>query len=171
MRANSTEEILTARWRIILQWLALIALVLLLRPFQGIYHDANLYAVQALRSLGNDALGRDLYFSYGNQDDFSVFTLIYAPLIQALGLAWANMVAYGIGLFFWFCALVVFVHVFFEDRKARILALLGAVALSPAYASAFFSYGEGFVTPRVFAEGMGLLSCLTSALMGPNRAI
>ncbi len=47
---------------------------LLVRPYQGVRHDAILYLDQALHLLHPDIFARDLFFSHGSQDRFTLVT-------------------------------------------------------------------------------------------------
>lgn len=162
MKTNSfgPGKLAYTRQEVVLLWIGLVALLLMFRPYAGIYHDAHLYAAQVLRHLGYDALQQDVYFAYGNQDEFTTFTLLYAPLVQALGLSAADKLVYGLGLAFWFGSIILLVRNLFDSPKARILALAGALALSPSYGTGILSYGEAFATPRIFSESFGILSLI-----------
>ena len=59
---------------------------LLCHPYQGFFHDANLYALQALAQLDPDALSHDVFLSHGSQDRFTLFSPLYAGVITLLGL-------------------------------------------------------------------------------------
>lgn len=162
MKTNSVgrDQSTLSNQRVFLLWIGIVALLLMLRPYPGIYHDAHLYSAQVLRHLGHVSLQKDVYFAYGNQDDFTTFTKLYAPMVQALGLSAADKVVYGLGLTLWFGSVTLLVRTLFEDRKARFLALAGVLALSPSYGIGILSYGEAFATPRIFSESFGALSLI-----------
>ncbi|MEI6070133.1 MAG: hypothetical protein WCP96_22615, partial [Methylococcaceae bacterium] len=66
--------------------LALFTLWLLSHPYSGLYHDARLYAVQGLYHLYPHIFENDLFFQYGSQDQYSIFSLLYAQTITLFGL-------------------------------------------------------------------------------------
>jgi hypothetical protein len=67
--------------------LALAAIWLLTHRYFGIQHDGLFYAVQALARITPDAYAGDIFFAFGSQDDYSLFSRLYAALIRSLGLA------------------------------------------------------------------------------------
>lgn len=132
-----------------------LALWLILRPFQGIWHDGRLYALQALQHLAPSAFSRDLFFVYGSQDQYSLFSVLYAAAISFWGLTQGTMVLYGLGLGLWFLAAWALTRAL--PAKAAVLALVLIVSLLGSYGShGVFSYGEGFLTARLYAEALSL---------------
>src|SRR4051812_19458981 len=99
------------------------------RPYRGIFHDATLYTTQALHSIYPDRFGNDLFFKYGSQDSFSIFTALYKPLVMALGISHANMLADILGQILWFASLLWLLTAIFPERKHRMVAALGAFLL------------------------------------------
>ncbi len=67
-----------------LLWLLIAALWACARPYRGIRHDAILYSAQAARKLTH-AFDKDLFFQYGSQDNYSVFSWVYGRLYGAFG--------------------------------------------------------------------------------------
>lgn len=74
-------------------WDGLSVVVLLLaglwlwaHPYRGLTHDAILYSAQALSHLYPEIFRSDIFFVYGSQDDYTLFSRIYAFLIGWLGL-------------------------------------------------------------------------------------
>src|SRR5271168_2997518 len=67
--------------------LALMALAtwLLLRGYHGLLGDAQLYAFQALARI-HPHLASDLYLQNTSQDQFTIFSPVYAWFIESLGL-------------------------------------------------------------------------------------
>ncbi|UWU56157.1 hypothetical protein NDR96_14460 [Stenotrophomonas maltophilia] len=63
-------------------WCFALALVIYLRPYTGIRHDATLYLAQALRLLDPDIFNRDLFFVAGSQADFTLFPQLLASLLR-----------------------------------------------------------------------------------------
>lgn len=61
------------------------ALWFLANPYIGIDHDARLYTLMAMRWLAPAAYARDPWFAAGTQDDWSVYSPIYAQVLLWLG--------------------------------------------------------------------------------------
>ena len=59
---------------------------ILIHPYRGLEHDSVLYAVLALARLHPAALGHDLFVRYGTQDNFTIFSPVFAAMIRAVGL-------------------------------------------------------------------------------------
>jgi hypothetical protein len=78
------------------QVLFLIALALnaLAQPYAGIIHDARLYSLQTLNRLSEGAFADDLFLHYGSQDQYSLFSMVAAPLVSVLGLEWSFFLLY-----------------------------------------------------------------------------
>jgi hypothetical protein len=66
--------------------IALAAIWLLTHRYFGIQHDGQFYAVQALARIDPAAYAHDIFFSFGSQDNYSLFSPIYAWLIGTTGL-------------------------------------------------------------------------------------
>ena len=54
--------------------------------YRGLDHDAHLYALQALSRLNPAVYSNDIFFRFGSQDSYTIFTSIYASLINRVGL-------------------------------------------------------------------------------------
>jgi hypothetical protein len=144
----------TTHGRLVFLSLAL-ALWLVARPFQGIWHDGMFYALQALQQLNPSVFSRDLFFLYGSQDQYSLFSVLYAAAISFFGLTQGTMVLQGLGLGVWFLAAWALTRVL--PAKPAVLALLLIVSLDGHYGShGLLSYGEGFLTARLYAEAFSL---------------
>src|SRR5438874_1165283 len=70
-------------WSLLLVLLAVNALA---RPYAGITHDARLYSAQVLNQIDPTVYGDDIFFRYGSQDQFSIFSRFVAPVVRLLGL-------------------------------------------------------------------------------------
>ena len=55
-------------------------------PYQGVWHDARVYGLLAAHWLSPPAFADDLFFSFGSQGSFSLFTPLYGQLVAWLGL-------------------------------------------------------------------------------------
>lgn len=137
----------------------LLAFWMVTRPYAGIVHDARLYAIQAMRYSNPSVFSDDLYFRFGSQDSFTLFSSVYAPIVSAFGPSIAHIAATLLAHSFWIGALLVAVSALFPSRRQAWFAAIGVVLLSPAYGSQrIFGYGEPFATPRIVAEAIVLLS-------------
>src|ERR1700716_1598249 len=65
--------------------LMLVTLWLLMRGYQGLTGDGQIYAFQALAQL-HQQLATDLYLQNTSQDQFTIFSPLYAWFIGLLGL-------------------------------------------------------------------------------------
>ncbi len=142
-----------------LVWCALIAAVLVAaHPYVGIVHDGILYLAQALMHIYPDIYAGDLFFKWGSQDQYSIFSSLYSALIASLGLNGANvlLVVLSQGVFLGASFLVV----------RRLLppglhgfGLLMLACSNGIYGGQFiFRVAEPFVTPRPFAEAATLFA-------------
>lgn len=162
IRRVGTRVLTEARWRpkelgLILfmlgAWLAA-------RPYDGIWHDSILYTAQALKVLNPSTFSRDLFFFYGSQDQYTIFPILHAYAIEAFGVYPAAKILTIFGKFLWFLCLVAFYSSFLSGA-----AFWAALAIATSYSPFFdghevFSYGEQFLTSRLYAEAfvMGSLA-------------
>jgi hypothetical protein len=128
---------------------------LLLHPYAGITHDSTLYTLFALRRLHPDNLGNDIFLRFGSQDSYTLFTPLYAWLIQSFELdrtaATLTLLSQG--------ALVSCAWLLARQFASRLEATLGVALLlliPAAYGAGnhIFEYFEGFLTPRLPAEAL-----------------
>lgn len=141
------------------------------RPYHGILHDGLLYTAQALRRLQPDPLGQDLAFAFGSQDSFSLFSVIYAPLLDRLGVARGHLVMTLAGQLVWLAALLLLLRRMFGPGHAALMAAAAVAALEPHYGPwRLFAYGESFATARLWAEAC-VLAALPLAMPGRDRAL
>ncbi|NDU87091.1 MAG: hypothetical protein G3I09_02750 [Ferrovum sp.] len=124
------------------------------RPFIGILWDSEFYAVQALHTLWPARYADDLYFAFGSQDEFSIFSRIYAPVIAMMGLARANLLLTVLAQLCWLMGLTYLARGVFHGR-AIYLALVGVI-IFPGAGGVVFHYGEQILTPRILAEALTL---------------
>jgi hypothetical protein len=127
------------------------------RPYLGIIHDSLLYTVQALHAIYPGKLDSDLYFKYGSQDEFTLFTYLYVPVIKAIGLVPANLSLTVIGQMAWLAGLLYFLLGLRLRLTEALMSVAFAIALPSTYGFGhIFAYGEPFLTPRLLAEAMVL---------------
>lgn len=139
--------------------LLLAALWILTRPYMGIIHDARLYMVQALERLHPHMFAGDMWFAFGSQGRFTIFSWLYDPMVEHLGPYAAHLTATVLGELFWFSALLFLTRALFRHGRTWIMAAAGVVLLNPYYGGLYvFSYGERFATPRLFAEALVILA-------------
>ncbi|WP_157926062.1 hypothetical protein [Methylosinus trichosporium] len=133
------------------------ALWFVLHPYHGVVHDGRLYALQALNALQADQFASDLYFRYGSQDSFTVFSSLYRPLVAAFGVSSAHYITTLAGEAAFVFGLAFFVRTLLPDRREALFAFVGAIAEQSSYGSSgIFHYDEIFATPRPFAEALVL---------------
>src|SRR5437588_4257882 len=102
----------------------LLAVNALARPYAGITHDAQLYSVQVLNQLDPGSYRDDLFFQYGSQDQFSVFSRFTAPFVRVVGLEPAFFLLYLVFNSLLILALQRLVEALVEDRFVSTLALV-----------------------------------------------
>lgn len=166
--SEQTEDVTGSPPKLLL-FLLVLAIWLLGHPYQGIRHDAIFYTVQALSHLHPERYGHDLFFLYGSQDDFTLFTPLYATLIDLLGLPAAMILLLVAGYALWAGGAA-----FLAGRLVQgfpfWLGLVLIFAVPGYYATdTLFRYAEAFLTPRILAEGLTLLS-LALLLVGRRLA-
>lgn len=138
------------------------AIWLFYHPYMGIWHDGLFYAGQALRHLYPDRFSRDLFFLYGSQDDFSIFSRLYAPMIRWIGLNGATMALLLLAQALWLLGAVALIRKFYQGHF-RWVSLILLFALPRYYGSQeLFRFAEPFLTSRIFAEAFSLLAIALS---------
>lgn len=135
-----------------------LAVLLLIRRYAGIAHDSLLYLGQGLAQLSPGVFGRDLFFMHGSQDSYTLFPLLLGQILRWLSpsavFMWgtlAGLLAFATAS--WYCLRALL------PAGQRYWAWLGVLCLPPLYGVVhIFSYSEGFLTPRAFAEALCLLA-------------
>lgn len=142
---------------------------LLAHPWLGLWHDGRLYAAQALHRLYPENFQNDLFFRYGSQDSFSLFSPIYAAAIDALGLPAAALLMYGAGSLLWLAAAGWLLRPLLQGWAFWLgFALLLLLPADYGPAQGLLNLAEPFPTPRIFAEGLSMLA-LAGLLRGSVR--
>ena len=135
----------------------------MLHSYRGIVHDARLYTLQALARLDPQSLGQDVFLRFGSQDSFTIFSPIYAAVIQSIG---AEPAA---SLLTFLLQLLVVAAAFFLAKTVMpaFQALIGTIVLvsipGDYGADQVFTCIEAFITSRMAAEAC-VLGALTAAI-------
>ncbi|MBN8454607.1 hypothetical protein [Accumulibacter sp.] len=133
--------------------------------YLGIWHDGVLYAAQAIFRLDPFPFAEDLFFAYGSQDSFTVFTSVYAWAIQWLGLPMAAELLVAMAHAVWLAAAALILRSALGGLAFWCALLL--VTTLPAHYGAYgvFAYAETFLTARLWAEALSLVavSCILAA--------
>lgn len=142
-------------------------------PYQGIWHDARIYGLLAAHWLDPQALAGDLFFSFGSQGSFSLFTPLFGELVRWLGLdraAW--WVTLGGGLMWIGACLALARAMLGTGFAARFALLIGAVTvISYSPNGNTFVIGENFATARSWAIPLGVASVAAMAAQRQGWAL
>jgi len=145
---------------------SLVALILCAHPYNGLEQDSILYGLQALKHLYPAALEKDIFFQFGSQDNYTLFSPVYAYLIDHLGLETAAHLVARIGL----VALVASTTLLARQLMGSALSWLSVmlfIAIPGTYgARNVLRYAENFATPRTITEAFVMCSL---ALLLLNR--
>lgn len=156
-------------WALI--WVACaFALWLNANPYIGIDHDARLYALMAYRWLSPEAFVRDPWFTFGSQDDYSLFSPLLAGLFSLLGVADGAVAATLLQGLLFAIAVVILARAGLGRAAYPLPALLLAsfpILYSP---NSLLNVTEGFVTARGFAVPLSLLGLAWSVRRRPLGA-
>ncbi len=145
-------------WRNTLALLMLLAAWLFTRPWEGLWHDGQLYAAQALHHLHPANFRHDLYFLFGSQDAYTLFSPLYAAAIRAFGLQAGALLLHTAGAVLWMGGAALLVSALLQGMQ-RWLALALLLLLPTSYDPvSLISLAEPFLTPRLFAEAFGMLT-------------
>ncbi len=145
---------LTTSWIV---FAGLASLYLFNHPYFGLRHDALLYALQALRRIYPDSLSGDLFFKFGSQDNYTIFSVAYAALIGRFDLDDTALVLTRLVGVAEIVAALLLARALM-DRHLAWLATALFVGIAGRYGAAdLFAYGESFLTPRPLAETLVLL--------------
>jgi hypothetical protein len=145
--------------------LSVLAVWMVQHRYADITHDAMLYALLALARLHPDTLPYDIFLRFGSQDQFTIFSPVFAVMIRHFELAPAA----AIMTFLSQAALCGCAWLVARRFMSPASALLGTgllLALPGFYGSGhLFSYTEDFLTARLPAAALALAS-LAAALSG-----
>ena len=148
-RTGEALRLLTLFCAVAVLWLAT-------RRYFGVIQDARFYTVEALHALDPNRYAGDLYFQFGSQGSFTLFTAFYRPLVALFGFGAAGMGAVITGQLLWLFGLYRLARNLAGERLVW-LSLAVVIAMPNLYAP-YFGYGEAIATPRLFAEALTLLA-------------
>jgi hypothetical protein len=141
-------------------------------PYLGFHHDARIYSGQVLYRLDPETWGGDLFFQYGSQDRFSVFSPIMAPLVRLVGFDVGFFAYYLIALPLFFYALQRLVLRLVPDSAGVVVGLLYVAMVPLPYGGhSIFHVVEPFTTPRLLASALTLLGLTWTLERRPIRAV
>ena len=148
-RASMLRNALAASW--------IVALYFICNPYRGVRHDAVLYFAQMQMHLTPESLRGDLFFLANSQDGYSLFSTIFAPVLQALGLSSAEIVILlPLHAVFLFAAWQLTTGL---PAATRWCALGLALVLPHFYSSHHrLAFTEPFLTARSLAEPFAVLA-------------
>ncbi len=137
-------------------FLCLTGIWLLTHRYHGIHHDGLFYAVQTLAHDAPARFEHDLFFAFGSQNDYTLFTPPYAWLSRQIGLGRAAFCLLVAAQIIWAVAAFQIARQWLHGTfLVAGLALL--FALPRHYGSdGVFHYAEPFLTARIWAESLVL---------------
>ena len=119
-------------------------------PYLGLVRDAQLYSGLVLHRLDPDFLSADLFFKYGSQDQYTLFSPLMAPLAYCLGIKGAFFAGYAASVALFLAAMVRLTTRLWPDSPAAIVGLLYLAIVTVAYGGeATFYVIEPFLTARL----------------------
>ncbi len=148
--------------------LSLAAIWLFTHRYFGIQHDGLFYAVQALARADPAAFRHDLFFAFGSQDDYSLFSHAYAGLIEILGLGQTALVLLLTAHLAWALAAHALARRWLQGVSlwlglALVFALPRQYGAQGDFPQDILRYAESFLTARSWAEPLvlaGIAACL-----------
>jgi hypothetical protein len=134
----------------------------LARPYHGLRHDALLYAAQTIHHVWPERFHDDLFFRFGSQDRFSLFSSVMGALVVRFGLGGAEMVVLAL------CQVLFVVAVWkmagHFTRQTRWLSVVCVTVFPHAYSGwNVFGFAENFLSARSMAEPLSLLGLVAWA--------
>lgn len=125
------------------------------RPYFGTVFDARFYMVEALRALDPGRFAEDLYFKFGSQGNFSLFTKLYLPLLRVFGVGTTALILTIAGQLLWLFGLFRLARTLVGGQTMW-LSVAVVIGMLNAYPGGF-GYGENHLTARLFAEAVVML--------------
>lgn len=158
LNARSMSETNKLTQRYFLLFFLFVALWFLHHPYRGILHDSILYTAQALRYLHPDNFARDIFFLYGSQDDYTLFSPFYASLIRIFGQGDGAMLVTLFGALLWCYAVWRLSRQWSGAHRWLALFLLAIMPIRFG-GNEIFAAAEPFAVPRLWADAFTILAC------------
>ncbi|MES2090104.1 MAG: hypothetical protein V4532_09025 [Pseudomonadota bacterium] len=149
-------------------WLGICLIVLVwmgARPYHGIRHDGILYLGQVMRGLMPQVFLHDIFFKYGSQDQYSIYSPIISWFLQRGDLHWVVV------SLIWCCHLTLLWQAWRLVRQVSASAvawwsLMAMTVFSHDYGGGhIMQFGEEFLTARSISEPL-VLAGLAFLLQG-----
>ena len=131
--------------------LGLLALWTLTHRFRGLAHDGVLYAMQAL-ARAHPYFATDVMLSGTSQDAFTLFSPLYAALIQKMGIIGASTLLFALCTAGYLCAAWLLIRRLFDSHAAYLTVAVLICVASDYGAWSIFNCAEDFLTARSVAE-------------------
>jgi hypothetical protein len=139
--------------------LMLVTLWSLTHRYHGFARDGELYAVQALSRIQPE-LRTDLYLKNTSQDDYTIFSPLYAALIRAFGLQTAELVLFALCTAGFLTAAWLLARNLFGADLAWLAAALLIITVGYYGAYLIFSFSENYLTARSLGEALVVTALL-----------
>ncbi|HUN26086.1 MAG TPA: hypothetical protein VMU67_07240 [Steroidobacteraceae bacterium] len=137
---------------------------IVLHPYYGLWHDGELYTLQALAHLRPQLYASDLFLRFGSQDRFSIFGALQGEVVSLLGPEHAAAASTFLSQLAFLCAAGLLAARVLP-RELRWLAIALLIAVPADYGAGHtFRYIEEFVTPRMGAESLVVLGLATMSV-------
>lgn len=157
-RADARLNVQTSRLGLLAAICLPAALLLLQRPYHGIWHDSVLYLGQALAVLHPGIFQQDLFFAYGSQSSYSLVQYLLAPLVDLFGSSASFMALTMVGLGLFLFASWRLLASLLPSAPVAYAGLLVLIVFPGSYGAwNSLSYAEPFFTGRSLAEPLALL--------------
>lgn len=137
--------------------LMLLALWAVTHRYQGLARDGELYAFQAFARI-HPALRADLYLQNASQDQYSIFSRIYAPLIRSFGLQNAELLLFIPCTAGFLAAAWVLARALATREEAWLTTAVFIVTVGYYGSYKIFHYAEDYLTARTMAEALVVTS-------------
>jgi hypothetical protein len=126
-------------------------------PYGGIVHDSQLYSGLVLNRIDPTFLSDDLFFRYGSQDKYSLFSPLMAPLVVALGNKTAFFLGYMLSISLLLTALTRLVLKLWPESPAAVAGLIYLAIVQVPYGGFVpLNVIEPFLSARMPACGLTL---------------
>lgn len=144
------------------------ALWALQHPYPGIYHDSQLYTIQALARVLPMELANDVFLRHGSQDKYTFFGPLYAMAIRMVGTGPAAAILTFVSQAVFAIALLLLARRVLPSRLAWLGVGLVCVIPFTYGARKVFFVMEDFITPRLLAEAL-VIAGLAGLFVGRYR--